>query len=280
MEEEEVRLTPANYHSREANAAYLSSHSFTAWLECPAREAARAAGEWEDEDTTALLVGRYVDVACTGTESEFAAFVEENHDAILTRAGKPRSDFERADAMIARLKADPYAAKFMGFESQRIITFDVNGIPFRAMIDLACYEGEAPILCDLKTTRTLDDVWEEIAGRNRKLPWYDRYFRQMAIYRHGFTEVVGTEPAVYILAVDKTPPHQCAVVSMNGNEARARMEREMQVVWESAPLVAALRDGTEPRKPCGRCAWCKTTQPIRVIEAEDRRTQYEEAAGW
>lgn len=276
-----MRLTPENYHSREANAAYLSSHTFTAWLECPAREAARAAGEWEDEDTTALLVGRYVDVACTGTGPEFAAFVEENRDAILTRAGKPKADFERADAMIARLKADPYAAKFLSFESQRIITFDFNGIPFRAMIDLACYEGECPILCDLKTTRTLEDVWDEVAGRNRKLHWYERYARQMAIYRYGFTEVVGAEPHVYLLAVDKTPPHPPAVISMNGNEARAAMEREMQIVWESAPLVAALRDGTEERRPCGRCSWCRTTQPIRVIEYEDRRGFYEaKEEGW
>lgn len=60
-------LTPENYYSPEANFEYMSVSQFKDFsgtygqVGCEARAMAKLRGEYQEEKTTALLVGSYVD---------------------------------------------------------------------------------------------------------------------------------------------------------------------------------------------------------------------------
>lgn len=68
-------LTPENYYSPEANFEYMSVSQFKDFsgtygqVGCEARAMAKLRGEYQEEKTTALLVGSYVDSYFEGPES-------------------------------------------------------------------------------------------------------------------------------------------------------------------------------------------------------------------
>ena len=72
-------LTPGNYFSKEANYAYLSTSQYKDFVGtlgrpgCEARAMAKLRGEWQQEMTTPLLVGSYVDAHFEGTLGNFRA---------------------------------------------------------------------------------------------------------------------------------------------------------------------------------------------------------------
>ena len=60
-------LTADNYYSSEADKRFMSVHQYLDFVGhmgvygCEARAMAKLNGEWEDETTTAMLVGSYVE---------------------------------------------------------------------------------------------------------------------------------------------------------------------------------------------------------------------------
>ena len=56
-----MNLIAENYFSPENQLAYMGASQFKSFLACPAAALAEIRGEYRKEETTALLVGSYVD---------------------------------------------------------------------------------------------------------------------------------------------------------------------------------------------------------------------------
>lgn len=74
-----MQLTSENYYSREANREYMSVSQFKDFvgtygrLGCEFTALEKIEERWEDEKSTALMVGSYVDSYFEGTLAKFKA---------------------------------------------------------------------------------------------------------------------------------------------------------------------------------------------------------------
>ena len=91
-----------NYFSENNNRKYCGSSQFKSFLRCPAQALAELNGEWKREDSTALLVGSYVDAWFEGTLDTFKA----EHPEVFKRDGSLKAEFSKADDIIARVSRD------------------------------------------------------------------------------------------------------------------------------------------------------------------------------
>ena len=82
-----MKLTEANYYSREANLHYFSVSQFKDFMKCPAMAMAKLRGEYEDRATRALLLGKFVDEMLTGTRKSQMEFIEENREDLIKKDG-------------------------------------------------------------------------------------------------------------------------------------------------------------------------------------------------
>ena len=132
-------LTPENYYSPEANFEYMSVSQFKDFsgtygqVGCEARAMAKLRGEYQEEKTTALLVGSYVDSYFEGPES-LERFKSENPE-IFTQKGELRAEYKKADTIIQRIESDEYFMQCMSGEKQVIMTAEIFGIPWKIKID-------------------------------------------------------------------------------------------------------------------------------------------------
>ena len=69
-------LNNENYYSSEANREYWSVSQFKTFDKCEAAGLAEVLGEYEREETDALLIGSYVDAVLAGSREETERFIE------------------------------------------------------------------------------------------------------------------------------------------------------------------------------------------------------------
>ena len=70
-------VTHENYRSPEANQFYMSYSQYTDFQRCEARALAIIRGEYEEEVTTAMLQGGYVDAYVAGTLDQFKMCIRD-----------------------------------------------------------------------------------------------------------------------------------------------------------------------------------------------------------
>lgn len=130
-------LTAENYYSQEANREYMSVSQYKTLfgtfgkVACEARAIAELNGEWEQEKTTALLVGSYVDAHFEGTLALFRA----QNPELFTKAGQLKAEFRKAEEIIARIERDSYFMKFMSGQKQVIMTGEIGGAKWKIKVD-------------------------------------------------------------------------------------------------------------------------------------------------
>ena len=150
-----LKLNKDNYHSLEANRQYMSCSLFKSFLPqyggCEARSIAILAGEWEEKEKTALLVGQYVHAWNDGS---LGKFIEKHRPEIYTRHNTLRADFVLADKMIETLKNDPLITKAREGEKEVILTGELFGMPWKCKIDI--YNPALRTFTDIKTCREIN----------------------------------------------------------------------------------------------------------------------------
>ena len=165
-------LNNENYYSPEANQQYMSVSQYKAFMNCEAAAMAGISGNYERPTTRALLVGSFVDRYFEGTLDEF---LKEN-PTLYTRKHELRAEFKRANQIIEAVTTDPKFMDAMSGEKQRIFTFDLFGVKWKAKLD-SYNPGKA--ITDLKVVARMD-----------KLPMW-RYDIQGAVYQKGVEIVTG-----------------------------------------------------------------------------------------
>lgn len=258
-------LTNENYHSPDANREYLSVSQykdFVGTLGKPACEAAALAklkGEWQDEKTTALLVGSYVDAHFEGSLDLFKA---KNPD-IFTKNGELKAEYRRANEIINRIERDEYFMKFLSGEKQVIMTADLFGAKWKIKID--SYLPNMAIV-DLKVMENINKAfWTKDFGYMDFIQYWG-YDIQGAIYQEIVYQNTGKRLPFYIAAATKEKEPNIEIIYIDDKHLKQRL---IEVEVNIHKILRFKNSELEPLR-CGTCDYCKhtkvLTKPIHFSE--------------
>lgn len=130
-----MQLTSENYYSQEANKEYMSVSGYKDFagtygkMPCEFYGMEKLNGRWEDEKSTALLVGSYVDSYFEGSLEQF----KKDNPEIFTQKGELKANFKQAEEIIARIERDEYFMKYMSGQKQVIMTGELFGAKWKGM---------------------------------------------------------------------------------------------------------------------------------------------------
>lgn len=236
-----MALTEQNYYGKEANECFFSVSQYKDFVKCEAMAMAKIRGEYERPVTRALLVGSFVDSYFEGTLQEFM----QEHPEVFTRKEELKREFRKANEIIGRIKADPLFMRFMSGEKQRIMAFELFGVPWKIKMD-SYLEGIC--ITDLK-----------VVANYRTLPLW-RYDLQGAVYQIGVEAVTGERLPFYLAAATKERVVNLdifqipqATLNLALNEIRANIGR-----------YAEVKAGLVPPKACGHCDYCKSVKQAEI----------------
>ena len=194
-------VTEKNYYTAESNASYFSVSQFKDFHKCEAMALAKIRGEWEPEKGEALWLGSFVDEMLTGTPESQNDFLDENHDIVFQKSGKMREAFNKAmDAVTAIKTRQPYMMYLLSGEHQKIMTGEIEGVPFKIKMD-SYKEGE--FIADLKYMRSLrsPNLFDNIFT-------YWGYDLQAAAYQEIVYQNTGKRlPFYFVVATKESPAH-------------------------------------------------------------------------
>lgn len=248
-------LTAKNYFTANSNKKYCGSTQFKQFLKCPARAMAILEGRLQEEESTALLVGSYVDSWFEGTLEQFKA----EHPNIFKRDGSLKAEYEKANEIIARVSRDELFMKYMSGRKQVIKTGTIEGVPFKIKID-SYHKGKASV--DLKVIKDFKPIWDEELGCKVDFIHYWGYHYQAAIYQ----EIEGNKLPFYICAVTKENEPDLAVIEI----PQAWIDEAMAVIKNQIGVIQAYKLGEIEADRCESCDYCKSTKKLtRVISADE-----------
>lgn len=248
-------LTAKHYFSANNNRNYCGSTQFKQFLKCPAKAMAILEGRLQEEESTSLLVGSYVDAWFEGTLDKF----KEEHPNIFKRDGSLKSEYEKANEIIARVSRDELFMKYMSGKKQAIKTGTIEGVPFKIKID-SYHKGKA--LVDLKVIKDMKPIWDEELGCKVDFIHYWGYHYQAAIYQ----AVEGNKLPFYICAVTKENEPDLAVIEI----PQDWIDSAMEVIKNRIGVIQAIKRGEIEADRCECCDYCKSTKKLtRVISAEE-----------
>jgi hypothetical protein len=244
-----------NYFSENNNRKYCGSSQFKQFLKCPAKAMAVLEGKVQEEDSTALLVGSYVDAWFEGTLDQF----KEEHPNIFKRDGSLKAEYEKANAIIERVSRDELFMKYMGGKKQVIRTGTIEGVPFKVKID-SFHKGKA--LVDLKVIKDMKPIWDEDLGCKVDFIHYWGYHYQAAIYQ----AIEGHKLPFYLCVVTKENEPDLAVIEI----PQSWIDEAMAVIKNHIGVIQAYKQGAMEADRCESCDYCKSTKKLtRVISAEE-----------
>lgn len=244
-----------NYFSENNNRKYCGSSQFKQFLKCPARAMAILEGRLQEEESTALLVGSYVDSWFEGTLDQF----KEEHPNIFKRDGSLKAEYEKANEIIERVSRDELFMKYMSGRKQVIKTGMIEGVPFKIKID-SYHKGKA--LVDLKVIKDFKPIWTEEYGMKEDFIHYWGYHYQAAIYQ----AIEGNKLPFYICAVTKENEPDLAVIEI----PQEWIDSAMAEIKNHIGVIQAIKRGEIEADRCEFCDYCKSTKKLtRVISAEE-----------
>lgn len=260
-----MRLNESNYHSPEANRAYMSASQLKSFMDCPARTIAELRGEYKREDTTALLVGSFVDAFFSFSLDGFIA----NHPEVYTKTGTLRAEYQQAGEICRAVGNDPLLMAMLQGESQRIVTGEIAGVPFKGKLDslLSAEQCEAIVdrfpgmadtllmapgaIVDLKCMKSLDAVFMPGGGRQSMVTAW-RYDLQMACYR---ALVGGNLPCFLVVATKEKVPDRALI-----HLPPYMMQSALDSVLDLIPQFQAMKERPETAPRCEHCDFCRSTK--------------------
>lgn len=258
-------LTSDNYHTLESNKIYCSKSQFVDFYGtngCEARAIARINGEFEEPKSDALLIGSYVD--CLLTEPDKVdTFISEHPEMISSRGttkGLLKSEYQRANVMVDRVKQDAKLMSALDGEHQVVMTGNIFGLPFKIKMD-SYIEHKA--IVDLKTVESLHKSFYGSNGRVSFVEYFN-YIEQGAIYQEIVYQNTGERLPFYLACVSKEPIPDIALIYIDnetlrnriyGNELSEGMARECE-------QIRLLKSGDIKPTRCECCAYCLPTKVI------------------
>lgn len=236
-----MNLTQENYYSTEANRQYFSVSQYKDFMKCEAMAMAKIRGDYKPPVTRALLVGSFVDSYFEGTLDKFMA---ENPE-LFTRKNELKSEFKKANEIIGRVKVDPLFMQFMSGKKQRIMAFDMFGVPWKIKMD-----SYLPGICitDLK-----------VVANFKNLPLW-RYDLQGAVYQAGVEAVTGEQLPFYLAVATKERVTDLDIFQV----PQSTLDMALEEVAQNMECFIDVKVGIEPPTYCGKCDYCKSIKGARI----------------
>ena len=236
-----MELNQENYYSDDANREFFSVSQYKSFMSCEARAMAEISGEYVRPVTRALLVGSFVDRYFEGTLEDF---MKEN-PAIFTRKKELRAEFKRANQIIETVKTDPKFMDAMSGEKQRIFTFELFGVKWKAKLD-SYNAGKA--ITDLK-----------VVAKMYQLPQW-RYDLQGAVYQKGVEICTGEKLPFYLAVVTKERVMDRDIWQI----LQSTLDMALRQVEENIGRYADVKAGYIEPHFCGKCDYCKSIKKATV----------------
>lgn len=255
-----LKLTDDNYFSKEADMQYMSVSQFksflTAYDGCEAKAIAKLNGLYKEPDSTALLVGSYFHAHFEGTLDKF----KEQHPEIFTKQGTLKSQYQQANDMINCLESDDTFQQLYQGEKEKIITFNLFDIPWKAKIDLL--NLDLGYFIDLKTVRDFEDVWNNELHAKVSFIQNRGYNLQITAYREAIKQAFNLKDIKsFIIAVSKeTPPGKQTYTFNQDNYDYA-----LQIIQDHIDRIIDLKSGKEEPIRCEHCDYCRSTQTLEDV---------------
>lgn len=258
-------LTAENYHSLEANMAYMSASQFKDFFGtygksgCEAYALAKAKGQWQDEITTALLVGSFVDAFWEGSLDKF----KTEHPEVFTQKGELKAPYKQAELIISRTLKDKKFCQYMSGNKQVIMTAELFGAPWKIKID-SYHDGIC--IVDLKVMQSIyDHKWVKDIGYVEFIRYWG-YDLQGAIYQEVVYQNTGKRLPFYIAAVTKSDHPQIRIIQV----PQIWLDDALSVVETNLPRILAIKSGGVVPDRCEMCDYCNDTYVIdKPIMATD-----------
>lgn len=270
----DFELTQENYYSLESNKLFCSKSQFWDFYGidgCEARAIARINGEYEDPKSDALLLGSLVD--CLLTEPNKAeAFIAEHPEMISSRGatkGLLKSEFQRANPMVERVKKDKTMMKYLTGENQVIMKGNIFGLDFKIKMDV--YIPHKAIV-DLKTVESLKKGYY-IPNQGR-VTFVERfgYVLQGAIYQEIVFQNTGERLPFILACVSKEPMPDIGLVWIDNDTLHSKIfgnELTDGIAKQCEQISLLKSEEVEPIR-CDHCSYCiptkKLTKPIHYLE--------------
>ena len=245
-----MTLTSSNYFSTDANKQYWSVSLFKAFDKCEASGLAQVRGQYEREETDALLIGSYVDAYFTG---DFARYQMEHEGQMFTKKGTLYAKFEQADKLINAIECQPLMMEYLEGEKQAIRTGNLFGVDWKIKMDV--FNGER--IVDLKVVKDFEPLYKEGFGRMNWVEYWG-YDIQGAIYQR--IEQISSQRAeplpFYIVAITKEKVPDIAVIQL----PQHMLDTASKVVEAKIDEFDLVKSGEIPPKRCEHCQYCKETK--------------------
>ncbi len=257
-----MELTNRNYFSSEAAREYWSVSQFKAFNKCEAAGLAEARGEFQREETDALLIGSYVDAYFSG---EIDEFIKIHGDKMFSkRGGGLLAKFTHANDIIDRVEADPLMMEYLTGEKQVVMATELFGIPWKAKFDV--YD-ETKIV-DLKCVRDFEDVFDKGYGWRSWVEYWG-YDIQGAIYQKVEQLVTGRKKPLpfYIAAVTKERVPDIKVIQIPQHV----LDAAYNMVEAKIERFDLIKQGDVEPVRCDKCDYCKSTKILTAPEIYEIR---------
>lgn len=236
-----MQLSQSNYYSLDANKEYFSVSQYKDFVQCEAMAMAKISGIYKPTMTRAMLIGSFVDAYFEGTLEEF---IKEN-PAIFTRKNELRSEFQKANEIISKMKNDELFMRFMSGEKQKIMTFELFGAMWKMKMD-----SYLPQICitDLK-----------VVAKFKTLPFF-RYDIQGSLYQKGAEIVTGERLPFYLAVGTKEKIIDLDVFQI----PQATLDMALNEISKNIPRFIDVKNGWVEPKYCGKCDYCKSIKAARI----------------
>ncbi len=244
-----IQLNEANYHSLEANKAYMGSTQFKDFWSCSAAALAMVRGEWQEDEKDAYLVGNYFDAHFSGTMNEF---LEQHPEVYSKKTGKLYEDYEKANRAIQRCEKDPLFLKYVSGLHQVIMTGKIAGVRVKIKVDSLHPDK----IVDMKYMKDFRPVWTD----EGKMPFVEAYGYDIsgAIYQEVVRQNVKKRlPVVLACATKETHTN----IDLFGIP-QGRLDYCLDIVKRHAPEYSEIKLGIQDPYRCEKCEYCRATKVL------------------
>lgn len=245
-----MKLTHKNYYSRKMNKHYMSVSQFKSFERCQYTALAEIKGKYKREDTTALLVGSFVDAHFEGTLDKF----KELHPEIFKRDGTLKAEYIQAEAIIKRIERDRLFTKYMSGEKQVIMTGEICGVPVKIKVDSLLPDK----IVDLKIMRDFENIYDAESGETLSWAEYWGYYLQGAVYQEIVRQNTGKTLPFYLAAATKEKVTDIDIVQIEQSDLDFYFEK----FKANVELYDAIKHGIIKPERCEKCVWCKETKRL------------------
>ncbi len=253
-----MQLTTENYYSQGANQEYMSVSQFKDFagtygkLSCEFAALEKLEERWEDEKTTALMVGSYADAYFEGTLDKF----KDKNPSLFKGDGNLKAEYVKANEIIARIERDNYFMKYMSGQKQVIMTGELFGAKWKIKID--SYIPKVALV-DLKVMSSITELkWVKDIGYLDFVRYWS-YDIQGAVYQEIVRQNTGEKLPFYIAAATKEKEPDIRIIHVTDNY----LKEALDVVKANMPRILRVKSGEETPDRCELCDCCRHNRVLK-----------------